>query len=108
MDPMDEVVGATIDGVKLDLGSGILRFVLHAVADATERYWEVFVRGITELHLERHTVDRWQGVTVARASMTTTDGRTLLHVVLTDADAGELRLNCGEVEVVEMGRVELP
>jgi hypothetical protein len=107
MDTIEDVRGATVDGVKVDLASGMLRMVMHALTDQEELHWEVFLRGISSLRVERRQIERWTGVTVGDVQISTQGDRTTLELTLGDASTGSLAVECGEVEVVPMGRVEL-
>lgn len=106
MDDLDDVRGATIDGARLNLADGLLRLVLHRVTDDDERHWEVYLKRITDLRLERAEAGAWSAADIREIAVT--DGDAGLRVQLSLSDGlGVLTISCGALEVIPMGRVEL-
>ncbi len=107
MDDLNDVRGATIDGARLNLADGLLRLVLHRLTDDDERHWEVYLKHITDLHLERAAAGTWSAADIREVAVSDVDAGLQVRLSLSD-DLGVLTVSCGEVEVIPMGRVELP
>jgi hypothetical protein len=106
MDDLNEVLGATIDGTRLNPADGLLRLVLHRLTDEDERHWEVYLKGVTELHLERTDAGKWNAAEIRDLAVTEDDDGARVRLSLSD-DLGVLDVVCAEIEVIPMGRVEL-
>jgi hypothetical protein len=105
MDALEDVLGATIDGVRLNLADGLLRLVLHLVVDDVERHWEIYFKEISECHVERMTAGHWEGAVIHEIVGSHEATGAIARLSLSGGD-GSLAVSCSEIEVIEMRRVE--
>jgi hypothetical protein len=106
MDALNDVLGATIDGARLNLADGLLRLVLHLVTDDGDLHWEIHFKGISGLHVDRVDAERWDGAVISEIVVTDEVVGVQARLGLS-SEKGSLSVSCGEIEVVPMGLVEI-